>query len=154
MRSIIGRPGTANPGIVLGMAMALLMSAETALADRSTYAGHTIIYHENSHGTQVEYTDPSGKAYLWYPTNERSLPGVWQIRFGMQICFDYGPNTYNPVTRSRARWSCTMLRQHKGHMKHRCKGDVFGLASGKIPFVLPRHVSLVSQLSKRCSGKP
>lgn len=107
------------------------------------YAGNTVIYYDAGHGTQVEYYDKQGTVALWYPGNQRSLPGQWKtINVGntdAQICFRYQTNTRNPVTGVRGgSWECSADRQQNASVQEIISGDVFHLSSGAIPFVMKR----------------
>lgn len=108
---------------------------------RAHYAGFTVKSYDTSHGTQVEYTSPNGRCYLWYPGNRRVLPCKWKIikkdtkpAFGQRdrtinvthICFSYPKNSRNPVTGHRGSdWQCSQaLATHTDQ-------------NGKITFKLP-----------------
>ncbi|WP_437320808.1 hypothetical protein [Sorangium sp. So ce385] len=106
---------------------------------RKAYSDKTVLYYDPSHGNQIEYTGPDGRAFLWYPTNRSPLPGDWRID-GQRICFQYGESSFNPVTGDHGgEWECTPLEQHERHMVDSVSGDVFGLATGSLPFRLPVH---------------
>ena len=68
---------------------------------------------------QVDPVD--GKAYLWYPGNQRIVVGEWKTQADprgqsyTQLCYRYGPNTYNPVTRSRGECVATRGPCDHGH---------------------------------------
>jgi len=135
---------------ILLSCIAFLAAASSVLAGAKTYSGRTIIYYDQSHGTQVEYYSPKGRAYLWYPGNRRAVPGLWQVQ-GENICFQYGPNTYNPVTRTRGgKWECKPMAPHKKWMTGSCRGDVFKLATGRIPYRLIRGRAALNAVSARC----
>jgi hypothetical protein len=99
------------------------------------YCGQTLLFYDSGHGNQIEYLDPSGHCYLWYPGNSIILTGRWRVDEA-SVYFQYGSNTYNPVTnvqgggwekQSLARWS-------RGIVDHR-PGDIFGIQDA-FPFVL------------------
>ncbi len=114
------------------------------------YSGKTKIFYERSHGIQVEYYSSSGGAYLWYPGNRGVVKGRWRRR-GKQICFQYGANTYNPVTKKRGgRWECMPVAYHQKILKGSCKGDVFNLATGRIPYVLRKRRFGLVKLTAKC----
>lgn len=104
------------------------------------YAGRTIVFHDPFHGTQVEYYAANGDTFLWYPGNRRSLKGRWERRPATEeVCFRYGPRTYNPVTGSAgSRWSCIAQASHRASARGSCAGDPFKLASGRLPFALAK----------------
>ena len=99
--------------------------------------------YSEQHGTQIGYTSRDGAAYLWYPGNRRVVTGEWKTitdnaGFG-RICFRYGRDTFNPVTRvAGGDWACTpaayFIRIETGY----ARGDLFNLRSGRLPFILPR----------------
>lgn len=108
-------------------------SARAFLSD-TTFFGTDLF-----HGAQIEYLAADGKTFLWYPGNSRPVQGEWKIQealFGPDICFRYGPNTRNPITGSSdSSWYCDDFRDWRAILK----GDPFNLASGKLPFVLPKR---------------
>lgn len=125
---------------VLLISLYFLTSAQLAFASGELYNGKTIIYFDKFHGVQIEYYSFAGKLYLWYPGNKTSLPGNWKIKNNSKICFRYGANTYNPVTKSRgSKWRCNNIKKHRKRIKYTCVGDVYDLSSGKLPFVLARN---------------
>jgi len=136
------------------MAFALLAS-EGAIA-APAIIGKTNMSFDPGHGTQVEYLQASGGAYLWYPGNKIVLPGRWKMEAGTptepaQICFRYGPNTYNPVTHVYGDvWECERVAVYAAVLAEQTKGDVFGLAHrGTVPFVLQRGQSTLEQLAQQ-----
>jgi hypothetical protein len=111
-------------------------------------------YDASSHGTQIEYLGANGVTYLWYPGNTRALAGQWRVQDGTNypsICFRYGENTFNPVTRqSGGGWECGSGPAYLFEKLSVVSGDVFNLASGRLPFVLPgkyTNVTMVKALS-------
>ena len=102
------------------------------------------------HGTQIEYLSADGTTDLWYPTNGRTVPGYWKVidfAPGLPgICFLYGSNTYNPVTREGGgAWECdSPLKEYLSRVTQLIDGDPFRLATGKVPFVLPRGAMTVA----------
>lgn len=93
------------------------------------------------HGTQVEYHAANGTAYLWYPGNRRIVVGEWKIEAikssKPELCYRYGPNTYNPVTRRPGgSWKCSRPFSGSDDV---LRGNVFGLKVGPVPFVTPKH---------------
>lgn len=119
------------------------ISNDPALLSRFL-SGNTIMTYndpdEGGHGTQYEYHSADGKVLLWYPGNRNLVRGEWKVEpvaAGPQIrCYRYGANTYNPVTRTRGgAWECE--KQEWAYLDTALKGDPFGLASGKLPFIIP-----------------
>ena len=85
------------------------------------------------HGLQVEYFGPGGRAYLWYPGNERAVTGEWTAE-GNELCFRYQANSYNPVTgQSGGQWECRNRTGALGGLISFVEGDAFGLKSGLVP---------------------
>jgi hypothetical protein len=114
----------------------------------------TNLSYDSGHGTQVEYVAPGGSNFLWYPGNAVVLPGHWKTIGGSrkhpsEICFVYGPNTYNPVTGVvGAKWECEPINLYLSLQTERAKGDVFGLAHRRaVPFVLRRAQTTLRQLA-------
>lgn len=136
--------------LLLGLLLALIAAGSAAAAPSRNNV--TIMTYDPGHGTQVEYYDASGHTWLWYPGNRVVLPGEWKIEpmGGHQlICFRYGANTYNPVTGSRGKqWECMPLGNAEQAVVERKKGDVFGLSTGKLPFVLTRTKTTIARLRK------
>lgn len=112
--------------------------AARAFLGDTTYQRHDVF-----HGTQIVYLTADGRAHLWYPGNRISLPGTWKIdkrSIGSDLCFRYGPNTHNPVTKqSGSYWSCDMLNAQLRDMTAVVAGDPFNIASGRVPFVLDKR---------------
>lgn len=117
---------------------------------RQLYAGVTVVAISGGHGVQIEYHSPNGRANLSYPTNQRMLPGRWSVNGRSGVCYNYGSNTYNPVTRNRSGTECTPIKflLRYGHIF--CRGDVFGL-NGRVdnPFG-PGKKRARSQAAKKC----
>ncbi len=118
-----------------------LFSGITALSyDFGGFAG------SGGHGTQIEYLAPDGSTYLWYPGNRNIVVGGWDVRRSgnkTQMCFRYGPNTYNPVTEeSGGKWECIVLSNYMIFQIDRQKGDMFGLSESKaVPYRLDRDAA-------------
>jgi len=111
---------------------------------------------DRGHGTQVEYIGPGGTSYLWYPGNKIILPGKWQQQAGSskqrsQICFKYGPNSYNPVTHVYGdKWECEDMSLYTSVVVEQARGDVFGLAHrSAAPFQLPPNRVSMQQLADK-----
>lgn len=110
----------------------------------ATYQGHTVVYFDPSHGTQVEYYSAQNRSYLWYPGNTRIVTGDWKIEVDAnqqnRICHRYQTNSYNPVTGVRGgNWECANLAIQQSSIQTRIVGDPFGLASGAVPYVFERQ---------------
>ena len=120
--------------------MALLCAGPAAAQD---LGGVTNMSRSPGHGTQVEYVAEGGKTYLWYPGNTNILKGQWKVEDG-NMCFAYGANSYNPVTKQRGGWECQPVRAYQGGIAKQVSGDPMGLAGRRaVPFDLTgRSISL------------
>lgn len=106
------------------------------------------------HGTQIEYYAPNGKAFLWYPGNQRPVRSLWKLKKSgdrYKVCAQYPTSSYNPITKRRGgRWRCEDLAPYSGRIREIRKGDIFGLSSRKLPFVLsPRRTTFNALLSRQ-----
>lgn len=132
----------ATPLFALFLACAPARGPAPSVADDDLayrFSGKTVLFYDPSHGNQVEYYDPIGRCYLWYPTNNVALAGEWRTE-GPNICFRYGDNTYNPVTGDHGgSWDCSSIEQQASTVVDAVPGDAFGLSSEDIPFRLPAH---------------
>ena len=138
------------------MAVALALLASEGAIAAPAIIGKTNMTSDPGHGTQVEYLQAGGGAFLWYPGNAVVLPGHWKMDAGTstrpaQICFRYGPNTYNPVTHVYGDvWECQQVADYAAVLAEQAKGDVFGLAHrGPVPFVLQHGQSTLEQLAQQ-----
>jgi hypothetical protein len=92
------------------------------------FSGKTLLFYDLAHGNQLEFLDPDGKCYLWYPGNPGVVVGHWRLD-GEYILFQYGSNTYNPVTDTQGgRWEPTPLEVWTANIVDAQPDDVFGLA--------------------------
>ena len=126
----------------------VLLATTPALA-APYFANHTLMTFDPGHGTQVEYYDNAGHSWLWYPGNRAVLPGAWKLQ-GANLCFNYGPQSYNPVTKQVGGWECEPLKAQKQYVVESAKGDVFHLkGAGRVPFVLkPARTSIARLLGR------
>lgn len=113
----------------------------------------TVMSYSRGHGTQVEYLGSNGMSYLWYPGNRVVLPAPWKYQKN-QICYRYGKQTYNPVTREPGgKWECQPISTSKQSTVETAKGDVFGLSKRRaVPFVLLKARTTLSTLAGRPVG--
>ena len=154
---------------VFWMAVTFVLLASGGAIAEPAIIGKTNMTSDPGHGTQVEYLQAGGGAFLWYPGNKVVLPGHWKMVAGTsaqpaQICFRYGPNTYNPVTHVYGDvWECERVAVYAAVLAEQAKGDVFGLAHrSTVPFVLQRGQSTLEQLAQQAgvqaslgaTGKP
>lgn len=114
---------------------------------RARLAGNTLAF-QDFRGAQIEYYSPDGRVWLWYPGNKRAVPGRYYTKqvdgpvnaFGdrpaVLICFDYGPNSYNPTSGKVGGEECDAAYAYIASIRGRRSGDVFNLASGNVPSVM------------------
>lgn len=135
---------------------------------RAYYHDATRVTFSPEHGTQVAYTAPDGAIHLWYPGNDVVVRGRWRlkqadrfVRSGLstegyvsstEICFVYGSNTYNPVTRAAGGSESCMPADAPSRMGERAEGDPFKLAGSKPPFILGRERVDLATLKRRVGG--
>jgi len=133
----------------LVLTLALLLATSPTLAAQKL-SNLTVMTYSPGHGTQVEYYDSSNHTFLWYPGNRVVLPGQWKTK-GADICFRYGPNTYNPATGARgAVWECMPQSLSQSTVVETAKGDVFGLSQRtRVPFSLPKRRTSIDALAAR-----
>jgi hypothetical protein len=128
---------------------------------RRFFVCRTRVSFDSGHGTQVSYMRPDGAVFLWYPGNSIVLPGKWDIttrettteppRKYTALCFQYGANTYNPVTKQAGgQWNCLPAGLFARLTVDSADGDVFGLARrNAVPFKLSRDKTTVSELKDK-----
>lgn len=117
---------------------------------RSKLSDQTITTGPSQVGYQVEYYGADGKAYLWYPGNKATNVGRYVVRPSMEpvnifgdkagvvICFDYGPDSYNPSTGKLGAEECQSAYAFIAGIRGKRPGDVFSLAGGQLPYVTTR----------------
>ncbi len=111
----------------------------------------TITSRPASFGYQIEYYSADGHAYLWYPGNRTTNVGTYVVRKSLEpifmvsmgppgavVCFDYGPTSYNPSTGQTGGEECTPAYGFLAKIRGKRQGDVFGLTSGNLPFVMDK----------------
>jgi hypothetical protein len=135
-----------------------LMSAAEA---RQFFVCKTNMSFAAGHGTQVYYLRPDGTEFLWYPGNAGIVRAKWKIvaypisnkpgREYASMCFQYGTNTYNPVTKQAGgNWECRLAHDKAQFVVDRVDGDVFGLALRQaVPFVLGRERTSIAELRRK-----
>jgi hypothetical protein len=121
------------------------------------YVCKTRVSFSPGHGTQVSYMNAAGAVFLWYPGNAIVLPGRWRIEEvtvanqpHAALCFQYGANTYNPVTKERgATWNCLPAHFWARTTVDSAEGDVFGLTRrSAVPFRLSPERTTIADLQK------
>jgi hypothetical protein len=115
---------------------------------QARYIDQTTMTNSGQHGWQVEYTSADGKAFLWYPGNDRLVLGTWRTRIkefpiagqptrhSVMICFTYA-DSYNPATGvGPDQEECTFPSMNDIGMPktERRPGDLFKLGGGKLPY--------------------
>jgi hypothetical protein len=140
-----------------GDANAQVTSPLSVAEARKFLACKTHMTFSGGHGTQVSYLRSDGVEFLWYPGNAVVVRGKWNIvehatepRGYADICFQYGANTYNPVTgRAGGNWECRPAHVFVRSTVDRADGDVFGLARrGSVPFALSSERTTINDLRK------
>lgn len=116
------------------------------------YCGKTLHFYGDSHGNQVEYLDPDGRCYLWYPGNTVVVVGRWRCDES-RIYFRYGYNSYNPVTGViGGQWEPCPVALWSLSIVEAVPGDILGLAR-RLPFVLKPHPAVRSLLDLMASDQ-
>jgi len=125
---------------------------------REYFVCKTRVSFSEGHGTQVAYMNSSGGVFLWYPGNGAVVPGRWRIEEATiknltfaALCFQYGADTYNPVTKERGgKWSCLPADIWARTTVDGADGDVFGLErrGGAVPFRLSKERTTIAELQK------
>lgn len=117
---------------------------------RERLADQTVTSSPAAFGYQIEYYGADGRAYLWYPGNAVTAVGTYVVRPSMEpvnmfgdragvvICFDYGPNSYNPSTGKAGEEECQSAYAFIAGIGGKRKGDVFSLSSGHVPFIMTK----------------
>lgn len=119
---------------------------------RNFLADKTVMTYSGIHGTQIEYTASNGRVFLWYPGNSGVVTGRVRSKRGgtiPTICYTYQTNSYNPATGKRGGTEQCRTGMAISILRESANGDPFHLASGRIPFVLPRGKTTISKLYKR-----
>lgn len=133
-----------EPLATIAAEITTLEQARAFVADRTSRS------HSQGHGNQIEYLSRAGTAHLWYPGNRSIVVGEWELRLveakqlgPVAICFRYGRNTYNPVTRQRGgAWECRPFAIWIFRNKEIVAGDAFGLGKNRLPFVMPQRTEV------------
>ena len=114
---------------------------------KSIITDSTILTYDRLFGTQVEFNCSNGDSFLWFPGNRRVLKALWKTRLRddgvTELCYLYGTDTKNYVTGERGgKWDCRSAVFDLDAIREAVEGDPFGLASLKVPFVMPEYKQL------------
>ena len=110
---------------------------ETAL--RNALTDRTRMIYREGHGVTVEYAAPGGTLHVWYPGGAQAAAGTWGVqRFKKKLvnaCFRY--QAADPAPRPFDPAECVPAEQTLGaaDVVREWRGDVFGLATGQVPYV-------------------
>lgn len=130
---------------------------------RNFFVGATRVVSAADKGSQVSYMAPDGTVHLWFPGNGRVVRGRWSLEAAgyyvqilarpvdaVNVCFVYGPDSYNAWTGERGRRTCVPADSLKGLTQDRAEGDVFRLSQATAaPFVLPQERTTIAALKAR-----
>lgn len=113
-------------------------------------AEKTVMTHDRGHGTQIEYFDLNGRAYLWYPLNNEPVLANWKLNdFGgkYDICFRYPSQSFNSIRNTTGgRWNCARMGFWAKDIVEVRSGDIFKLSSGVLPHKLSRAKTSFEEL--------
>lgn len=116
-------------------------TAQDAASIIELICGRTVHYFNPALGNQIEYTAPSGEAFLWHSRTNQLVVGIWEVTeitldLG-EVCYTYLPGSFGPddpgsvfcfdYDRLIADIPSDGVRE----------GDPYDLASGTQPFPLP-----------------
>lgn len=130
-----------SPNTDLANAIAEVASRKNSFADYPQ-PDTTYLSFSRAHGFQVNYLAPQGKAWLWYPGNQRGVAEDYKLDVvaGQKaICWRHPSDSYNPVTRKQGgAFACQSLALSQRTIVAALPGDPFSLKSGRIPSTLER----------------
>ena len=138
--------------VSIGLCLFMALAADRSVAARiEDPAGLTVVTFNKGHGTQVEYFSKN-RCYLWYPGNHRALRCEWKKTPGRRMCFRYEGRTYNPSTgkHSNNAWQCRPYDGWVFYIKRACAGDVFQLATGRVPYIMKKSRAQLWKILKTC----
>lgn len=122
-----------------GLAIRGMSNEDIRKAQVEALSDVTAIVKQTGHGIYVEYTDPDGRLFMWYPGNGGTVRGQWGISEEFsppRACFKYF-SAYHGVTGEFEPNECVSAEQtlSGAYIVDQRSGDVFGLATKGIPYV-------------------
>lgn len=101
--------------------------------------GRTAVIFQPGHGVYVEFTGSDGQVLMWYSGNRKIVHGTWAVvpmNGQPRACYHYLQST-NPVSHVYEPTECIEPSQTMAEMGviTARQGDVFNLASDKVPYV-------------------
>jgi hypothetical protein len=118
--------------------VANLTAEEAVTRAQQMLSNTTRITYNDAHGVEVEFHAANGSTYLWYAGNVDAVTGKWKTRVTSGqplVCYTYF-NAYNPVTGQSNTTDCWNVAPVLGKVGVivSAEGDLFNLASGRIPY--------------------
>ena len=104
---------------------------------RQFFSDKTSVSWDSLHGTQLEYHDTKGGAWLVYPGNKTVLPGEWKVELAedkLSLCYRYFTNGKNPATGVLGiEWECSPVASRSSDPDNKYyDGDIFRLFQRKL----------------------
>lgn len=120
-------------------ALRTLSSEDIRAALTDNLTDKTKIIYQKGYGVYVEYSAPDGSDRMWFTGNRGAVRGVWGVPETSgkpRACFHYF-NSHNYVTGEFESTECISAEQTLSNADVIAEktGDVFGLMSGKVPYV-------------------
>lgn len=149
--------GTPQPGLTAEEAASIARTNTSATEGQRFLSGATALSISGDYGTQIEYLSADGSSDLWFPGSGHTTPGHWKVvdtsSGAPNMCFLYGANSYDPVEHSYGgSWECAPLMRYLMNLQSLANGDPFRLASGKVPFVMPRGAAMTLDQAQHYRG--
>lgn len=107
--------------------------------------GYTVATDSAGNGIQIEYLAPDGRSHLWYPGSAAAVSG--RYRYGVllpedgsagrisDVGFLYPAASRDALGRAGGDWQEREIGDYRSYVIASMPGDVFGLASGRVPYV-------------------
>ncbi|MBF9032147.1 hypothetical protein HKCCE3408_17240 [Rhodobacterales bacterium HKCCE3408] len=129
----------ATRGLVLAFCLsACPAAAQDPAAVYDLLCGRTAQFYSPGIGTQIEYTAPDGRAFLWFPGQDDVILGTWevgQMTDGVaELCYVYEPGSFTGEDGETFCFTYPGLIADlvEGGLRD---GDPYDLMSGEVPFV-------------------